>query len=180
MIWKKGWIHPILHIGPGAIDPILPIVLEHFIQRIYINDIRDSTSHRLTKMWLIQPLPACSVRQSGSRVYCRQSGERLGESQLCKTMVGAVPSITNIIYIFNLILFFRSTLCKIASAARNWTNSVHQQQWRPLPSLLYKSLFYADCVPFLLQNCISLGLRPRMCEKWFWHRPCLVLAEHSR
>ena len=36
-----------------------------FSQRIYISDRRDSTSHRLTKMWLTQPLPA-SVRQSGA------------------------------------------------------------------------------------------------------------------
>ena len=27
---------------------------------------------------------------------CRQSGERLGESHLCKTMAGAVPSIIDI------------------------------------------------------------------------------------
>ena len=27
---------------------------------------------------------------------CRQSGKRLGESHLCKTMAGAVPSITDI------------------------------------------------------------------------------------
>ena len=58
---------------------------------ICTSDRRDSTGHRLTK-----PLHACSVRQSGRRVYCRQSGERLGESHLCKTMAGAVPSITNI------------------------------------------------------------------------------------
>ena len=29
-------------------------------------------------------------------MYCRQSEERLGESNLCKTMAGAVPSITDI------------------------------------------------------------------------------------
>ena len=29
-------------------------------------------------------------------MYCRQSEERLGESNLCKPMAGAVPSITDI------------------------------------------------------------------------------------
>ena len=30
-------------------------------QRIYISDRRDSNRHRLTNIWLTQPLPACSV-----------------------------------------------------------------------------------------------------------------------
>ena len=59
-------------------------------QRIYISDRRDSTRHCLTKIWLTQPLPACSVGWAGSAIYCRQSGERLGDSNLCKTMAGAV------------------------------------------------------------------------------------------
>ena len=42
------------------------------LQRIYISDRRDSTGHRLTKMWLTQPLPACSGRRSGSWVHCRR------------------------------------------------------------------------------------------------------------
>ena len=36
-------------------------------QRIYISDRTDNTGHCLTKIWLTQPLPACFVRQSGSR-----------------------------------------------------------------------------------------------------------------
>ena len=68
--------------------------------RIYISDRKDSTRHRVTKIWITQPLPACSVRRAGSAVNCRQSGERLGESNLCKTMAGAVPSITDIYSLF--------------------------------------------------------------------------------
>ncbi len=65
-------------------------------QRIYIIDRRDSTRNRFTKICLTESLPALSA------VYCttcpsdRAGGERLGESNLCKTMAGAVPSITDI------------------------------------------------------------------------------------
>ena len=65
-------------------------------QRIYISGRRDNTRHRLTNIWLTQPLHACSVRWAGSAVYCRQSGERLGESNVWKTKRGAVPSITDV------------------------------------------------------------------------------------
>ena len=41
-------------------------------------------------------LPACSVRRAGSAAYCRQNKERLGESNVCKTMASAVPSIIDI------------------------------------------------------------------------------------
>ena len=37
--------------------------------RINISDRRDSTPLRLTKIWLTQPLPTCSVRRAGSAVY---------------------------------------------------------------------------------------------------------------
>ena len=50
--------------------------------------------------------PDCFVRRAGSAVYCRQSGKRLGESHLCKTMAGAVTSITNI-YSLSCMLRFR-------------------------------------------------------------------------
>ena len=69
---------------------------EVLLVMVYISDRRDSTCHRLTKFWLTQPLPALSA------VYCttgpsdRAGGERLGESNLCKTQGGAVPSITDI------------------------------------------------------------------------------------
>ena len=36
---------------------------------------------------------------SVSAVYCRQNGERLGESNFCKTMADAVPSITDLWWI---------------------------------------------------------------------------------
>ena len=44
------------------------------------------------------------------------------------------------IVLVQFILFFLSSWCKIASAARNWINSVPKQQW-PLPSRLYISFF---------------------------------------
>ena len=65
-------------------------------QRIYISDRRDSTGHRLRKMCLTQPLPPVMSDDQVVGEYCRQSVERLGETHLCKMMVVAVPSITNI------------------------------------------------------------------------------------
>ena len=62
----------------------------------YINDRKDGTGHRLTKMWLTQPLPALSAAYSTTWLSDRAGGERLSESHLCKTTAGAVPSITNI------------------------------------------------------------------------------------
>ena len=50
-----------------------------------------------------------------------------------------------------LILFFKSTQCKTASAVRKWLNSVPKQQRRPLPYILYLSFFY-DCSDYDLDN----------------------------
>ena len=44
-----------------------------------------------------QPLPSCSFRRAGSAVYCRQSGERLGESNVWKTK--GVLSLLSLIHI---------------------------------------------------------------------------------
>ena len=39
------------------------------------------------------------VRRAGIvQLYCRQSGERLGESNLCKTVAGAVSLLYNIFF----------------------------------------------------------------------------------
>ena len=45
--------------------------------------------------------------------------------------------------VIQLFIFFKPAWCKIASAAKSWINSVHQEQQRlPLPSLLYLPFFY--------------------------------------
>ena len=69
----------------------------HSDQRIYFSDaIEGLAPPSLTKIWLTKPLSALSA------VYCttcpsdREGRERLGKSNLCKTMAGAVPSITDI------------------------------------------------------------------------------------
>ena len=38
-------------------------------QKIYISDRKDSNRHRLTNIWLTQPLPACSVRRTAEPVF---------------------------------------------------------------------------------------------------------------
>ena len=60
-------------------------------QWIYISDRRDSTPLRLSNIWFSQPLPACS-----SILQTEQ-----GESNVCKTKGGAVPSITDICIFFD-------------------------------------------------------------------------------
>ena len=80
-------------------------------QRIYISDRRDSTGHRLTKMWLTQPLPALSAVYSTTWPSARAGRERLGESHLCKTMAIAVPSITNIYSLTQMISFVSPLYC---------------------------------------------------------------------
>ena len=78
-------------------------------QRIYISDRRDSTRHRLTKMWLTQPLHALSAVFSNYLTVWQNRRERLGESLLSKIMAGAVPSITNI---YSLSILVPLTLAK--------------------------------------------------------------------
>ena len=51
-------------------------------------------------------------------------------------------SIPQSIAVILFILLFKSSWCKIASAARNWINLSPRQQGRPLPSLLSLSFFY--------------------------------------
>ena len=66
-------------------------------KNIHIRDRRDTrTRHRLTKTWLTHPLPTLSVQYCTTCPSDRAGGERLGESNLCKTMASAVPSITDI------------------------------------------------------------------------------------
>ena len=76
----KPWVRPKNKYYISVIEGTAPaIVLQRF----------DSPN-------LSPPLPACSVRRAGSPVYCRQSRDRLDESNICKTMAVAVPSITDI------------------------------------------------------------------------------------
>ena len=55
---------------------------------------------------------------------------------------GAIHYILHII-LMQLILFFKSSWCKIASAAENWINSATQAAATTLPSLRSLSFFYA-------------------------------------
>ena len=58
---NEGWLKG----GGKVISTTTPLFPSK--QRIYISDRTDNTGHCLTKIWLTQPLPACFVRQSGSR-----------------------------------------------------------------------------------------------------------------
>ena len=61
-----------------------------------------------------------------------------------------------------IILFFISSWWKIASAARNWINSVPKQQRRPLPSRLYLSFFiWQHTCPSRPATAITVLLRCR-------------------
>ena len=73
-------------------------------QRIYISDRRDSTSHRLTKMWLTQPLPALSAEQYSTAYSiklpdCRT--EQVGRGLVSHIFVRRWPvlSLLSLIYI---------------------------------------------------------------------------------
>ena len=59
---------------------------------------------------------------------------------------GAVRPIPHIILV-QLILFFKSSCCKIASVVWNWINSAPKQQRRPLACLLSLFFFYAPSSP---------------------------------
>ena len=66
-------------------------------QRIYVLVI-EGTASAIALQRCDSPNLSPPVLSDGQVVgeYCRQSVERLGESHLCKTLAGAVPSITNI------------------------------------------------------------------------------------
>ena len=100
------------------------------------------TSHNLRKKWLTQPLPP--VLSDGQVVgeYCRQSVERLGESHLCKTMAGAVPSFTNIYSLG--ILYCMCTVCRWPTVlVVSW--GIYQRQCGHLT--FHRNMPRATCCP---------------------------------
>ena len=62
---------------------------------VFVKNNLQYSVHTKEYISVIEGIEGYSVRWAGSEVYCRQSEERLGESNLCKTMAGAVPSITD-------------------------------------------------------------------------------------